>query len=66
MLYHIDGLVQERCNSIVNALEFSLFCTNPSIYDKWRFFGIESSHVPLQMYKDEKMSNVINPCGQDE
>ena len=26
----IDGLVQERCNSIANALEFCLSCTNPS------------------------------------
>ena len=28
---HIDGLVQERCNSIANALELRLSCTNPSI-----------------------------------
>ena len=28
----IDGLVQKRCNSIANALELHLFCTNPSIY----------------------------------
>ena len=27
---YIDGLVQERCNSIANALEFCLSCTNPS------------------------------------
>ena len=27
----IDGLVQERCNSIANALELHLSCTNPSI-----------------------------------
>ena len=26
--YHIDGLVQERCNSIANALELHLSCTN--------------------------------------
>ena len=26
----IDGLVQERRNSIANAIEFDLFCTNPS------------------------------------
>ena len=26
---HIDGLVQERCNSIANALELHLSCTNP-------------------------------------
>ena len=29
--FHIDGLVQERCNSIANALELCLPCTNPSI-----------------------------------
>ena len=28
----IDGLVQERRNSIANALELRIFCTNPS---KW-------------------------------
>ena len=28
---HIDGLVQERRNSIANALEIRLSCTNPSI-----------------------------------
>ena len=27
---HIDGLVQERRNSIANALELRLPCTNPS------------------------------------
>ena len=30
--FHIDGLVQERHNSIANALEMRLSCTNPSIY----------------------------------
>ena len=29
---HIDGLVQERLNSIANALELHLSCTNPPIY----------------------------------
>ena len=29
---HIDGLVQERRNSIANALELRLSCTNPSTY----------------------------------
>ena len=27
----IDGLMQERCNSITNALELHLSCTNPSV-----------------------------------
>ena len=26
---HVDGLVQERHNSIANALELRLCCTNP-------------------------------------
>ena len=29
---HIDGLEQERHNSIANALELRLSCTNPSLY----------------------------------
>ena len=29
--YYFDGLAQERCNSIANALELHLSCTNPSI-----------------------------------
>ena len=29
---YIDGLVQERRNSIANALELRLSCTNQSIY----------------------------------
>ena len=34
---HIDGLVQKRRNSIANALELCLTCTNPSIwwYRSW-------------------------------
>ena len=31
LLAHTDGLVQERRNSIANALELSLSCTNPLI-----------------------------------
>ena len=30
---HVDGLVQERCNSIANALELRISCTNPSIWN---------------------------------
>ena len=28
---HINGLVQERCNSIANALELRFSCSHPSI-----------------------------------
>ena len=30
--WHMDRLVQERRNSIANAQELRLSCTNPSIY----------------------------------
>ena len=33
---HIDGLVQERRNSIANTPELQLSCTNPSIYRHWQ------------------------------
>ena len=32
MLYHFDGLVQERRNSSALAIELRFSCTNPSIY----------------------------------
>ena len=32
LIDYIDGLEQERCNSIANALELHLSCTNLSIY----------------------------------
>ena len=31
--YHIDGLMQENHNSIANALELHLPCTNPLIFN---------------------------------
>ena len=30
---HLDGLLQDRRNSIANALELRLSCTDPSIYN---------------------------------
>ena len=38
--HHIDGLVQERCNSIANALELHLSFTNPSM---WHRFAIKQT-----------------------
>ena len=35
---HFDGLVQERRNSLANALELRLSCTNPSI--EWYYFCV--------------------------
>ena len=34
---HVNGLVQERRNSIANALELPLSCTNPSIFEQDMF-----------------------------
>ena len=34
---HMDGLVQERRNSIANILELHLSCTNPSIWMSWHY-----------------------------
>ena len=36
--YRIDGLVQERRNSIANALELRLSCTNLSIYRQYHYY----------------------------
>ena len=45
---NVDGLMQERRNSIANALELRLSCSNPSMWipslARWQFyFGIDSS-----------------------
>ena len=42
--YHIDGLMQERRNSIANALELRLPCTYPS---KYRTVGQATQIMPL-------------------
>ena len=44
--YEVDGLVQERRNSIFNALELRLSCTNPS---KWKHFLHSDFHVSLMV-----------------
>ena len=41
--HNIDGLVQERHNSIANALELRLSCTNLSMY----FHGLQTK-LPYQ------------------
>ena len=43
-LCHLDGLVQERCNSIANALELRLSCTNPLIWGK-QPLSLASTHT---------------------
>ena len=41
--HEVDGLVQERRNSISNALDLRLSCTNPS---KWKHFLHADFHCP--------------------
>ena len=42
--FHIDGLVQERHNSIANALELCLSCTNSSIL-RWNLGDYDKSNL---------------------
>ena len=42
---HADRLVQERCNSIADALELRLSCSNPLI---WDYIGIFQGIQPQQ------------------
>ena len=54
---HIDVLMQERCNSIANALELHLSCTNPSIYSltdllfhwNWKVITATTCHQTLHL-----------------
>ena len=48
--HQIDGLVQERCNSIANAMELHLSCTNPLKY--WNNTLLMQYTVPLRCYME--------------
>ena len=55
----IDGLVQERYNSIANALELQIFCTNPST--KGIVIGLVATYakamsIPVYMSVTKAMS----------
>ena len=39
---HLDGLVQERCNSSALAMELCVSCTNASALPQWDFFVQQS------------------------
>ena len=43
----IDGLVQERPNSIANTLELGLSCTYP-----WRWNWVQIGHVTLETFTE--------------
>ena len=60
---HFDGLMQERRNSIANAMELRLSCTNPSIYlliivsllclDSISMVGDHSFNLRVPVYNQE-------------
>ena len=52
--YEVDGLVQDRRNSISNALELRLSCTNPS---KWKPFLHADFHVSLMVARTTCWTN---------
>ena len=46
----IDGLVQERRNSIANALELRLSCSNPSICEAESVRFADSDFIPSNLW----------------
>ena len=73
VIIQLDGLVQERRNSIANALELRLYCTNPSIckwvkvtWINWRYTSIVVPvWFPTQLYPvaSEHKSKNTGQCG---
>ena len=57
--YHLDGLVQERCNSIANALELRLSCTNPPIYAQ-RKIKLTSDHPETGSHNDVDLTKTLD------
>ena len=60
---YIDGLVQERCNSIALAMELRLSCTNPSIWG-FKFMNmVKSWHIVIMMTSsNEPFSALLAIC----
>ena len=64
--WYIDVLVQERRNSIANALELRLSCTNPLLYSslviRWSVLPMRASYgVSFMSYKFDLCSNFFIP-----
>ena len=54
-IYHIDGLAQERHNSIANALQLRLSCSNPSILSLFESTGastLKGNNTVMQYLKN--------------
>ena len=54
---HFDRLVQERCNSIANALELRLSCINPSICDVLIIQGQSNENIPKILGRGSSISS---------
>ena len=64
-IFHVDGLVQERRNSIANALELCLSCINTSILSIWGESlyskdGIFILRLPLNFQMNGMWLNCLN------
>ena len=52
-MWHIDGLVQERCNSSAIAMELHVPCTNPLKYE------CDVKHVNILLFIVKKVRELI-------
>ena len=56
--YHIDGLVQERCNSSALAMDLYLTCINPTIWNhthyKWYVYIHTTNELKKKTSKTKK------------
>ena len=66
MSHEIDGLVQEKLNSIANALKLRLFCTNPSKYATvlLRFVCFDSYQFFMWYIQIDTEMATTNPYGR--
>ena len=62
MSVNIDGLVQERCNSIANALELCLSCTCPSIWSMIQLQWGATSYQPSSIKQYREPFAIILTC----
>ena len=58
--FYINGLVQERCRSIANALELHLSCTNPSIWI-WNILSDKSDFCQVPYTKCKHCKHLPQP-----
>ena len=66
---YIDGLVQERRNSIANALQLRLFCTTPSIWympyisptDIWRDRSLAAVTCTVSWIRSPDKGQLLHP-----